>query len=444
MRNGLWLALAVVSLTFNLACGGGGGTTPPADGPFTLTVTAPSNGTIALSPSGGSYAKGTVVTVTATPASGYDFTAWTGALSGTTNPATVTMDADKTVGATFTLQSGGDECAKAANVTEKARLLAAQPVFGVRSKAGHQRGHHLRQRGRQRLGGLPDHALLQGLERQRHAGGLRELDPRRRGPRHRPGRPPARRPEAGAAGPPGRSPTRRPPAAPSPPAWPPSITAGVRFGVTNAVTATVPNRGHLGQQGPGGRRGHQPGRPLPALLRAGPLRRRRARQGPHLLPVAERALPGRRRQRRPRGRHHHQGLRPGGGPGGQGHRHPPGALRPGRPGHRPALVRTPSSPSVRTRPRWARRSPPTCRGCRAPPSARPAWPARSAHFPGAGAADRRLGRPARQGQAHRLHRQPDRRPPGAVPGGHRRRRPGHHDRLRHPQGRDLDRPPRAR
>ncbi|MBK8806513.1 MAG: DUF2271 domain-containing protein [Bacteroidales bacterium] len=67
---------------------------------YNLTITSPSNGTI--SPSSGSYASGATVTLTATPASGYVFSGWTGDPSGTTNPVTIIMNSNKTVGATFT------------------------------------------------------------------------------------------------------------------------------------------------------------------------------------------------------------------------------------------------------------------------------------------------------------------------------------------------------
>ena len=67
----------------------------------TLTVTTTGNGTVTLSPAGGTYNYGTVVTLTATPAAGYTFTGWSGGLTGSTNPATITMDASKTVVATF-------------------------------------------------------------------------------------------------------------------------------------------------------------------------------------------------------------------------------------------------------------------------------------------------------------------------------------------------------
>lgn len=50
----------------------------------------------------GSYASGTVVTVTATPAAGYTFTSWSGDASGTNATTTVTMGANKSVTANFT------------------------------------------------------------------------------------------------------------------------------------------------------------------------------------------------------------------------------------------------------------------------------------------------------------------------------------------------------
>jgi len=49
----------------------------------------------------GQYEPGTSANITAAPNPGYRFTGWTGDASGTENPLTITMDADKTVGATF-------------------------------------------------------------------------------------------------------------------------------------------------------------------------------------------------------------------------------------------------------------------------------------------------------------------------------------------------------
>jgi len=70
---------------------------------YTLTVTPSplAGGSVAKSPDASSYALGTVVTLTATPALGYTFTGWSGGLTGTTNPVTITMDGNKTVTATF-------------------------------------------------------------------------------------------------------------------------------------------------------------------------------------------------------------------------------------------------------------------------------------------------------------------------------------------------------
>jgi uncharacterized repeat protein (TIGR02543 family) len=67
---------------------------------FALTTTAlpVSTGTVS---GAGTYDSGTVVTVQATPEVGYTFTGWSGALSGTTNPTTVTMTANKSITANF-------------------------------------------------------------------------------------------------------------------------------------------------------------------------------------------------------------------------------------------------------------------------------------------------------------------------------------------------------
>jgi uncharacterized repeat protein (TIGR02543 family) len=71
---------------------------------FMLTITPPTNGTITGIASGGKYLTGTSATLTANPAPGYVFTGWTGDASGTTNPLSVVMNSDKSIGATFTWQ----------------------------------------------------------------------------------------------------------------------------------------------------------------------------------------------------------------------------------------------------------------------------------------------------------------------------------------------------
>ena len=76
----------------------------PNGSTYTLSTSSSptAGGTIALSPSGGNYGSGSVVTATATANSGYTFTSWSGALTGTTNPGTITMNASKTLVANFT------------------------------------------------------------------------------------------------------------------------------------------------------------------------------------------------------------------------------------------------------------------------------------------------------------------------------------------------------
>jgi len=73
---------------------------------YTLTTsTSPSGGgTISLSPVGGVYASGTQVTLTASPASGYVFSGWTGSVTTSTNPLTVTVNSNMTLTANFTSQ----------------------------------------------------------------------------------------------------------------------------------------------------------------------------------------------------------------------------------------------------------------------------------------------------------------------------------------------------
>ena len=67
---------------------------------FTLTTNATGSGSV--TPTGGSFSAGAMVMVTATPSTGYQFSGWSGDLSGTTNPATLTMNTNKFVTASFT------------------------------------------------------------------------------------------------------------------------------------------------------------------------------------------------------------------------------------------------------------------------------------------------------------------------------------------------------
>jgi uncharacterized repeat protein (TIGR02543 family) len=66
---------------------------------YTLATTVVGSGTV--SPGNGSFNYNTIQTLTATPASGYTFTGWSGDATGTTNPLSVTMTANKNISATF-------------------------------------------------------------------------------------------------------------------------------------------------------------------------------------------------------------------------------------------------------------------------------------------------------------------------------------------------------
>ncbi|MEY4568901.1 MAG: hypothetical protein RLZZ398_340 [Verrucomicrobiota bacterium] len=71
-----------------------------ASAKYTLTLTA-SGGTIAKSLDLPKYFKGTVITLTATPSGASSFIGWSGALSGSANPANLTLNANSSVTATF-------------------------------------------------------------------------------------------------------------------------------------------------------------------------------------------------------------------------------------------------------------------------------------------------------------------------------------------------------
>jgi len=70
-------------------------------GTFTLNVTAV-NGTVVKNPNLVNYSGGASVTLTPTPNTGYVFTSWSGDATGTANPLTVTMNANKNITANFT------------------------------------------------------------------------------------------------------------------------------------------------------------------------------------------------------------------------------------------------------------------------------------------------------------------------------------------------------
>ncbi len=71
---------------------------------YSLTATAV-DGSVTKSPNQAGYNHGETVTLEAAPNEGYSFTNWSGDLTGSTNPATLLMDADKSVSAGFALKA---------------------------------------------------------------------------------------------------------------------------------------------------------------------------------------------------------------------------------------------------------------------------------------------------------------------------------------------------
>ncbi|HRR96712.1 MAG TPA: cohesin domain-containing protein, partial [Candidatus Ratteibacteria bacterium] len=71
---------------------------------YTLTVNVSGSGTVTKNPDKTEYTKGDIVTLTATPSTGQEFIGWSGDLTGTTNPTTITMDGNKTITANFVKQ----------------------------------------------------------------------------------------------------------------------------------------------------------------------------------------------------------------------------------------------------------------------------------------------------------------------------------------------------
>jgi uncharacterized repeat protein (TIGR02543 family) len=85
-------------------------------GQFTLTVNVVGSGSVAKNPSSATYASGTVVTLTASPAVNWTFQGWSGDLTGSQNPVNITMNGNKTVTATFVAVLPGQEFALTVNV----------------------------------------------------------------------------------------------------------------------------------------------------------------------------------------------------------------------------------------------------------------------------------------------------------------------------------------
>ena len=76
---------------------------------FILSVTISPQEGGSVSPDGGAFEDGTVVTLTAIPSEGYTFSAWTGDLNSTENPVSIAMDSDMGVTLVFTASDADND-----------------------------------------------------------------------------------------------------------------------------------------------------------------------------------------------------------------------------------------------------------------------------------------------------------------------------------------------
>jgi len=104
---------------------------------YNLTVNVVGLGTVALNPPSGPYEVGKVVTLTPQSGAGHQFVEWSGDLTGVTNPATITMNANKQVTATFTAIGVVHEETQTGGSSNSATVTTAAPLSGVTSANGH-------------------------------------------------------------------------------------------------------------------------------------------------------------------------------------------------------------------------------------------------------------------------------------------------------------------
>jgi len=104
---------------------------PPTQ--YTLTMNAFGSGNVSLNPAGGIYNEGTVVTLTPLGDAEFQFTSWSGDLTGSLHPATITMSANKAVNATFI--SVNVNLAKRRPVTASSNYSGKPPENAVDSSA---------------------------------------------------------------------------------------------------------------------------------------------------------------------------------------------------------------------------------------------------------------------------------------------------------------------
>ena len=91
------------------ACPEAGGATKPQLRSLTLSRSGAGTGTLTANPSSATYDDGATVSIAATPASGSNFTGWSGDCTGPANPCSIVMSADRIVTGSFTQSTGAGQ-----------------------------------------------------------------------------------------------------------------------------------------------------------------------------------------------------------------------------------------------------------------------------------------------------------------------------------------------
>lgn len=100
---------------------------------YTLSSTSNGSGSISFDPTGGTYEAGTTVTVTATADSGWTFSSWSGDLSGSDNPTTITVNSNKSITANFVEEDTGGSGTILGELDDQSNFeLYPNPVAGGR------------------------------------------------------------------------------------------------------------------------------------------------------------------------------------------------------------------------------------------------------------------------------------------------------------------------
>ncbi|WP_162053454.1 malectin domain-containing carbohydrate-binding protein [Pontibacter pamirensis] len=100
-------------------------------GKYILSVSTTGSGWVSKNPDQTSYASGTSVSLTATAASGYKFSGWSGDASGTANPLSLTMDSNKSITANFTQTESSTGLVSNVSVTSGRSYIVADLAVGV-------------------------------------------------------------------------------------------------------------------------------------------------------------------------------------------------------------------------------------------------------------------------------------------------------------------------